>query len=119
MPTCNEIIHILNQVIDDVIINRKFTFDFYKYLSSENISKKDIEEFNSSSFISTIKFQIEEFSDFLKGGDQFLREAYPDYTKPEVRKMREYLEGLLENGKRYEQAKKKRRPYKKRKTATK
>lgn len=119
MDTSDEIICILNQVIDDVIINRKFTFDFYKYLSSENISKKDIEEFNSSSFISTVKFQIEEFSDFLKGGDQLLREAYPDYTKPEVRKMKEYIEGLLEKAKRYEQVKKKRRPYTRRKIATK
>jgi len=119
MVECEEIIDILNHVLEDVIIKKKFTFNFYKYLSSEHISAKVMGEFNSCSFISTLKFQIEEFDDFLKGGNSFLREAYPDHTKPEVRKIKEYLEGLIENGRQYEAAKRKRRPYTKRKVAAK
>jgi len=119
MTVCNEIIDMLNHVIDDVIINRKFTFDFYHYLEGENISRKDIEEFNTCSFIHTIQFQIDEFGDFLKGGDNFLREAYPGYSKPEIRRMKEYLEGLINAASEYEKSKKTRKPRKKRKTSSK
>ncbi len=118
--TSEDIIYMLNDVIDDVILHRKFTFDFYKFLCSENISKLEIQKFNTSKFINTIKYQIDEFDDFLKGGDHFLREAYSGYSKPEVRKMRNYIQGLLEDALKYEQFKKKRKPYTRRKkTSTK
>jgi len=115
----NDIIDMLNHVMDDVIINRKFSFDFYHYLVSEKISRKDIEEFNSGYFIHIIKTQIEEFESFLEGGDSFIREAYPGYSKPEVRRMKTYLEGIINSGVEYERQKKVRKPYKKRKTAPK
>lgn len=118
MATCDEIIHILNGVMDDVILRRKFTFDFNKYLCSENVSRAEIEKFNSSKFIDTLKEQINEFEDFLKGGDQYLREAYPGYTKPEVRKMKNYIQGLLDDALNYEQLKKKRSPRKTKKRTT-
>lgn len=115
----NDIIDMLNHVMDDVIINRKFSFDFYHYLVSEKISRKDIEKFNSGYFIHIIKTQIEEFESFLEGGDSFIREAYPGYSKPEVRRMKTYLEGIINSGVEYERQKKVRKPYKKRKTAPK
>jgi len=119
MTAVNDIIDMLNCAIDDVIINRKFSFDFYHYLVDEKISRKDIEEFNSGYFIHIIKTQIEEFESFLEGGDSFIREAYPGYSKPEVRRMKVYLEGLIAAGIEYEKSKKTRKPYKKRKTAPK
>lgn len=119
MSVVNDIIDMLNHVIDDVILHRKFTFDFYHYLVDEKVSKKDIEEFNSSYFISTIRTQIEEFDSFLMGGDSFIREAYPGYSKPEVRKMKEYLQGLINSGVEYERSKKIRKSYGKRKTSSK
>jgi len=115
----NDIIDMLNHVMDDVILNPKFSFDFYHYLVSEKISRKDIEEFNSGYFIHIIKTQIEEFESFLEGGDSFIREAYPGYSKPEVRRMKTYLEGIINSGVEYERQKKVRKPYKKRKTAPK
>ena len=81
--------------------------------------KKDIEEFNSCYFIGIIKTQIEEFESFLEGGDSFIREAYPGYSKPEVRRMKQYLEGLIDVGMEYEKTKKTRKPYRKRKTSSK
>ena len=119
MTIVNDIIDMLNHVIEDVIINRKFSFDFYHYLVDEKISKKDIEEFNSCYFIGIIKTQIEEFESFLEGGDSFIREAYPGYSKPEVRRMKQYLEGLIDAGMEYEKTKKTRKPYTKRKTSPK
>lgn len=114
----NEIINLLNGVIDDVILHRKFTFNFYDFLCAEGISKKEIEEFNQSKFIGVIQSQVTEFDDFLKGGDPYLREAYSGYSKPEVRKMRNYIQGLIMDGLRYEETKRKRRPYKKRRKTT-
>jgi len=117
--TSDEIIHILNGVMDDVILHRKFTFDFYKFLCAENVTRKVIEEFNQGKFINVIQSQVEEFDDFLKGGDSFLREAYPGYSKPEVRKMKNYIQGLIEDSLKYEESKKKRTYKKRRKTTTK
>lgn len=105
MNSLNEIINLLNQVTDDLILNRKFTFDFYHYLVDENISKTVIEEFNRCTYISVIREQINEFDCFLSGGDSFIREAYPGYSKPEVRKMKEYLQGIIAAGLEYEKLK--------------
>jgi hypothetical protein len=119
MTTSTEICYLLNDVMDDVILRKKFNFNFYRYLETENISRNEIEVFNHSRFINVIKFQIEEFEDFLKGGNSFLREAYPDFNKPDVRKMKDYLEELIESAIKYEQFKRKRKPYKKRKVSNK
>lgn len=101
----SDIIDLLNQVTDDLILHRKFTFDFYHYLVDENVSKTLIEEFNSCHYITIIQSQIEEFESFLTGGDSFIREAYPGYSKPEVRRMKEYLEGIITAGLEYEKLK--------------
>jgi hypothetical protein len=119
MTTCTEIILLLNDVMDDVILRRKFSFDFYHYLVDENVSKSEIEMFNKSTFVGVIQFQIKEFEDFLKGGDIYLKEAYAGYSKPEVRRMKDYLIGLIESARQYEKLKKTRRPYKRKKTTTK
>ena len=71
MTTSAEICYLLNDVMDDVILRKKFNFNFYRYLETENISRNEIEVFNHSKFITVIKFQIEEFEDFLKGGNPF------------------------------------------------
>ena len=115
----SNICDMLNQVTDDLILNRKFTFNFQQYLIDENVSKTLIEEFNSSHYIGIIQEQINEFQSFLDGGDPFIREAYPGYSKPEIRRMKEYLEGIISIGLEYERTKKTRKPYKKRKTTPK
>lgn len=112
----SDICDMLNQVTDDLILNRKFTFNFQQYLIDENVSRALIEEFNSSHYIGIIQEQINEFQLFLDGGDPFIREAYPGYSKPEIRRMKQYLEGIISIGLEYERTKKTRKPYKKRKT---
>lgn len=115
----SDICDMLNQVTDDLILNRKFTFNFQQYLIDENVSRALIEEFNSSHYIGIIQEQINEFQLFLDGGDPFIREAYPGYSKPEIRRMKQYLEGIISIGLEYERTKKTRKPYKKRKTTPK
>ena len=39
---------------------------------------------------------------FIKGGDKTLREAYAFLSKPEARKVVKYLDGLIDDAKRYE-----------------
>lgn len=119
MTTSIEITYLLNEVMDDVIVNKRFNFNFYRYLEHENVSKTEIELFNNSPFIKVIQFQIKEFEDFLEGGNSFLREAYPEFSKPDVRKMKDYLAELIESAKKYEQFKRRRKPYTKRKTSDK
>jgi len=119
MTTCTEIIYLLNEIMDDVITRKKFNFNFYNYLKGENVSAIEIGIFNQSPFIEVLKFQIEEFEDFLKGGNPFLKEAYPEFSKPDVRKMKDYLTELIKSAKEYEQFKRKRKPYTKRKISNK
>ena len=119
MTTSIEITYLLNEVMDDVIVNKKFNFNFSRYLEYENVSKTEIQLFNNSPFIKVIHFQIKEFEDFLEGGNSFLREAYPEFSKPDVRKIKDYLIELIESAKKYEQSKGRRKPYTKRKTSDK
>jgi hypothetical protein len=39
--------------------------------------------------------------DYLKGGDKQLREAYGHIPKPQARKIKKYLSGILEDALRY------------------
>ena len=55
MTTSTEIFYLLNDVMDDVILRKKFNFNFYRYLETENISRNEIELFNHSRFINVIK----------------------------------------------------------------
>ena len=118
MSSLSEIYDLVNTAIDAAFIKEKYQLNFYDYLESEKIKKEQIQSFISSSLGIAIVHQIEELDLYLDGGSQaaFVRESYGWMGKPRARKMKEYLEKIMNDAKKYEQSK---RSGRKRKTTNK
>ncbi len=108
---------IVNSAIDIAFTEDKYQLNFYGYLKSENIKRKDILAFIDSSLGRSLVDQVEELDMYLNAedGERILKEAYGWMGKPRVRKIRNYLNDIIEDAKKYEQSK---RPGRKKKPAT-
>jgi len=90
--------------------------NMYDYLVLSKSSKKDVEEFLESSSRKEIDELISDLDNYLEGGSdekhKQLREGYGYLGKPEARKIRNYLNGIVEDAVKYGREK---RPGRKRK----
>jgi hypothetical protein len=109
-----DIYAIVEQAIDYAFMERKFTLNFYEYLKSSNITGLEISEFNKSSTASELALLIVDLDEYIKGGNdndhKQLREGYGHVPKPEARKIRNYLNGILQDASRYAKKRKRGRP---------
>ena len=94
----------IEHVIDNAF-KGNLNFKFYEFLKENKIKKHEIDAFNESSVaaeISDLTLQLEEY---IKGGaddeHKQLREGYGHIPKPQARKIKEYLHGILLDGWRY------------------
>lgn len=89
----------------DFAFQGKFILNFYQYLKTNNAKRRHAEDFISSTTAESINYMILELDEYLKGGQdsehKFLREAYGHIPKPQARKIKEYLHGILEDAWRY------------------
>ena len=89
----------------DYAFNGKFVLKFYDYLKIRGTKKVEAEEFIESSTALNIKNLIGDLNYYLEGGSddahKQLREAYGYISKPQARKIRDYLNAILEDAKRY------------------
>ena len=99
----------IEHVIDNAF-KGNLNFKFYEFLKENKIKKHEIDAFNESSVaaeLSDLTLQLEEY---IKGGaddeHKQLREAYGYIPKPQARKIKEYLHGILLDGWRYSSDKK-------------
>ena len=99
----------IEHVIDNAF-KGNLNFKFYEFLKENKIKKYEIDAFNESSVaaeLSDLTLQLEEY---IKGGaddeHKQLREAYGYIPKPQARKIKEYLHGILLDGWRYSSDKK-------------
>lgn len=107
----SDIQHIVEKQIDRFIVERqKPKFNFYKFLSSENIDKKTILEFSENKFIEST---YEEVHKAYKREDEYLVEAYGNYRKTQLREFLEFLAGIINDLKQYIIEKSVRKPRKK------
>lgn len=108
---------IVNNAIDIAFTQEKYQLNFLSYLKSENAKRKDVLSFLESNLGKALVDQIQELDMYLNGGngEQILKEAYSWMGKPRVRKIRNYLNQIIEDAKNYEQSKK---PGRKRKSGT-
>lgn len=109
MASLEDIFDIVNTAIDTAFTQEKYQLNFYEYLQGENFKKDIIVEFINSSLGSAIIYQIEEIEMYLEGGDRaaFVRESYGWMGKPRARKVKEYLQKIMEDANKYEQSKRK------------
>jgi hypothetical protein len=97
----------------DYAFNGKYMLNMYDYLVLSKSSKKDVEEFLGSSSRKEIDELIGDLDDYLEGGSdekhKQLREGYGHLGKPEARKIRNYLNGIIEDAVKYGREKRSRR----------
>jgi hypothetical protein len=107
MASLEDVFDIVNSAIDTAFTQEKYQLNFYEYLQGENLKKDEILKFIDSSLGVAITYQIEEIEMYLGGGDRaaFVRESYNWMGKPRARKVKEYLEKIMEDARKYEQSK--------------
>ena len=100
-----EVYEVIEQSIDVAFEQQKFQLKFYDYLRVIDAKRKDADEFIASSTSKEIQDLILELDEYLKGGQdnehKQLREAYGHIPKPQARKIKSFLEGILDDAERY------------------
>ena len=99
-----DIYDLIEHAIDNAF-EGQMNLKFYNYLKDNKIKKHEIDAFIES----TVAWEISEITmdldEYLKGGQDSehkqLREGYGHIPKPQARKIKEYLYGILEDAWRY------------------
>ena len=83
----------------------KMQLKFYEFLKYRKTKKAEIDAFLKSSTVKEISDQVIELEEYIKGGKdnnhQQLREAYGHIPKPQARKIKTYLNNIVEDAVRY------------------
>ena len=83
----------------------RFILNFYDYLKTKSVKRYQVETFIGSVTANNINSIILDLDTYLEGGSdethKLLREAYGHIPKPQARKIRNYLYGILEDAWRY------------------
>ena len=104
----DQLTDIVEKVVDDAMFNHKHTFRMRDYLESNNFTKKVVDGFLKSGTAMNLMCTVDDLNLIIEGGHPEMREAYPNWTKPESRKIRNYLLSIIDDAKQYA-AKKKRK----------
>ena len=83
----------------------KMQLKFYEFLKYRKTTKAEVDAFLKSSTAKELADEVLELQEYIKGGKdnlhQQLREAYGHISKPQARKIMNYLGGILEDAVRY------------------
>jgi hypothetical protein len=89
----------------DLAFTGHFVLKFYDYLKIRGAKKYEVEEFIESATANNINNLVMDLDEYLEGGSdnihKQLREAYGHIPKPQARKIRDYLYGILEDSWKY------------------
>ena len=89
----------------DYAFEGRMNLKFYDYLKTTKIKKHEIDAFIESSTASEISDITLDLDEYIKGGTdndhKQLREGYGHIPKPQARKIKTYLYGILEDAWRY------------------
>ena len=84
----------------------KMQLKFYEFLKYRKTTKAEVDAFLQSSTAKELADEVSELQEYIKGGKdnlhQQLREAYGHISKPQARKIKNYLAGILEDAVRYQ-----------------
>ena len=104
-----EFCNVVEKSIDYVFSQNIYSLNFYEYLKSSKATKKQTQDFIESSTAANLSNVIMDLDDYLEGGSdeihKQLREAYGHLSKPQARKIRNYLYKILEDAWKYEKSK--------------
>jgi len=89
----------------DYAFNGQFVLKFYDYLKIRGTKRYEVEEFIESTTANEINNLVMDLDTYLEGGadgiHKQLREAYGHIPKPQARKIRNYIYGILEDAWKY------------------
>jgi len=89
----------------DYAFNGQFVLKFYDYLKIRGTKKVEVDEFIESATANEISSLVTDLDEYLEGGSdevhKQLREGYGHIPKPQARKIRNYLHGILEDAQKY------------------
>ena len=89
----------------DYAFDGRMNLKFYDYLKTTKIKKHEIDAFIESTTAAELGDLTLELEEYLKGGadseHKQLREGYGHIPKPQARKIKTYLYGILEDAWRY------------------
>jgi hypothetical protein len=115
-----ELYGLVEKSLDYALVHKKYVFNMYAYLKDNKLTKNQVTKFIESPTAANLSYTISELDGYLEGGNdpehKQLREAYGHLGKPDARKIRNYLHGMLHDAWKYEQE---RRPGRKRKITNK
>ena len=84
----------------------KMQLKFYEFLKYRKTTKAEVDAFLQSSTAKELADEVLELQEYINGGKdnlhQQLREAYGHISKPQARKIKNYLAGILEDAVRYQ-----------------
>ena len=99
-----DIYDLIEHAIDNAF-GGQMNLKFYNYLKDNKIKKHEIDAFIESTTAWEISEITMDLDEYLKGGQDSehkqLREGYGHIQKPQARKIKEYLYGILEDAWRY------------------
>ncbi len=102
--TFHEVYYDVEKAID-YAFKGKFVLNFYEYLKVRGTKKHEVEQFIESSTANEINNLVMDLDEYLEGGSdndhKQLREGYGHIPKPQARKIRNYLYGILEDAWKY------------------
>ena len=100
----NDIYDLIEHAID-YAFEGKINLKFYDYLRANKVKKHEIDLFIDSSTVLELNDIIKDLDEYIEGGadnqHKQLREAYGHIPKPQARKIKVYLYGILEDAWRY------------------
>ena len=102
--TFHEVYYDVEKAID-YAFRGQFVLKFYDYLKVRGTKRVEVEQFIESATASEISNLVMDLDDYLEGGadevHKQLREGYGHIPKPQARKIRNYLYGILEDAWKY------------------
>ncbi len=89
----------------DYAFNGQFVLKFYDYLKVRGTKKVEVDEFISSETANELNDLVNDLEEYIEGGSdevhKQLREGYGHIPKPQARKIKNYLYGILEDAQKY------------------
>tara|TARA_B100000965_G_scaffold302628_1_gene261307 strand:+ start:1292 stop:1651 length:360 start_codon:yes stop_codon:yes gene_type:complete len=99
-----DIYDLVEHAIDNAF-DGQMNLRFYDYLKSSKIKKHEVDSFIESSTAAELSDLTVELDEYIKGGadneHKQIREGYGHIPKPQARKIKNYLYGILEDAWRY------------------
>ena len=101
----NNVYDMIEHAIDYAFFRGRMQLKFYEFLKYRKTKKYEVDEFINSSTAAELSDLVLQLEEYIKGGNdndhKQLREAYGHIPKPQARKIRNYLYGILEDAWRY------------------